>query len=193
MKALKIFAGIIIATSLTAITFTSCDEKKTRAEIEKDFANGDDSDDYEDFATAEKRSASSADPSAFNGSLPEEMTDEQKKKLEEEKKKKEAEKAEQKKESEDQESENASEHSSSESNGESSTHSSDSKSATSSAEPAKAPEAHKAEQPAAPAKPVISEPAKSTTTNEQPAARQQVIVTKSEPKKRDVVVDGQAQ
>lgn len=192
MKAFKIFAGLIIATSLAAVTLVSCDEKKTRAEIEKDFANGDESSDYEDFATAEKRSTASADPSAFGGSMPEEMTDEQKKKLVEEKKKKEAEKEEQKNESEEHDSENASEHSSSESNGEYTASSSDSKPAASTAEPAKTSEVRKTEQPAAPAKPVTSEPAKSTT-NEQPAARQQVIVTKSEPKKRDVVVDGQAQ
>lgn len=192
MKALKIFVGIAIATSLAAFTLVSCDEKKTRAEIEKDFADGGDSDDYDEFSTSEKRTASSSDPSAFGGTLPTEMTEEQKKKLEEEKKKQESEAAERKKNAEEESNSDDSDNKSSAENSSESTPVSSERSQSVPTESSKPTETKKVEQTSAPAKPVVSEPAKQTVS-EQPAARQQVIVTKSEPKKRDIVVDGQAQ
>lgn len=186
MKAIKITAGLLILAS--SIFFFSCENKKTRADIEKDFEDVEYGS-YERMTTIEKRTTDSDDPKAFEGELKKDPTAEQKKQLEEEKKKQEELlKAENAKKAEDAKGVEAAA-----SNTENEKSGSDAEKSSTSAENPAAPKANdkKNDQPVNnTVKPAVAEPAK-TSQDQQP--RQQPVVTKSEPKKRDVVVDGQAQ
>lgn len=165
MKAFKIFIGIILAAS-----FASCEGGKSRADIEKDFEGVEDlGPDYQ-MTTIDKRTASSEDPHAFNGS-----TDDLDKKKQEEQKQQEIAK----------------------NQAANNTNTTSEKKADEGVEEvtpvanggSEATATETTAQPTpAPAK-TTAEPAKTTPE----PARQQVVVNKSEPKKQDVVVDGQAQ
>lgn len=168
MKAFKIFIGIILAAS-----FASCEGGKSRADIEKDFEGVEDlGPDYQ-MTTIDKRTASSEEPHAFNGS-----TDDLDKKKQEEQKQQEMAK----------------------NQAANNTNTTSEKKADEGVEEVtpvvdnggsevSVPTTTTQTQPTpAPAK-TTAEPAKTTPE----PARQQVVVNKSEPKKQDVVVDGQAQ
>lgn len=168
----------VVFLLMLVVAFTSCEDKKTRAEIEADFGEYNDSASAEGISTSVKRSTSMSDGDrSLNGSLADlEKAEEQKAKAEETK---------------------VVQPVSPEANTTETTIESDINSNTvhqsETAVPNGNVQTQQTEKATAPAK--TAEPVKATEPVAKPAepARQQSVVQKSEPGKRDVIVDGQAQ
>lgn len=199
---MKIFNFIFLL--LFVVAFTACESKKTRAEIEAEFEEYDGSASSEGITTSTKRSTDMSDGAkSFNGSLTDLAKDEEQKKTVEA--------------NATAETSNPTgtieydtESSSTDNNPQAASVASaptgaiPASQSAGAAEPARNVEpARPATAPATPAKPATpaqpAAPAK-TATPAAPAkaadpapARQQTVVQKSEPGKRDVIVDGQAQ
>ncbi len=190
MKTVYFFLGLVMTISIV-----SCESKKTRADIEKDFEGVEDVVSDEQFATSERRFSGDENPKAFEGKEPTDPTPEQKQQQVETTQQEAVSVETQTTDATTAATETPAETPATNTNGNAST---EKPAEVKSAQPVKASEPAKPAEPARKTEQTTTTPAKATAepakaaTPSQPA-RQQPVVTKSEPKKRDVVVDGQAQ